>query len=569
MLSMWSVISRNFSRNKGLALASLIVLAYLMPYYILGEDTHIRIHDNLDSNIVWYKLLAESGQIFASPGERLPNVINGLPRSSLSSALDLMPWLYVWFKPFTAYTINQTLMRFVALFGMYGMLLFLLRPDNQKVFFRWMAAGVAAAFAILPFWPSGALSIAGLPAAFLAFLYIRKYGKHAPKFAWGVLVFLPFHSSLILTFVFVLALMGALWLFDWIKEKQVNKAFFLSLAIMSTIYLAKNYLLIASMFIGEGFTPHRQEFDLGHNSFMDTLRLFNKNFVLGHTHDLTIHQQVIMPVVFAALIVAFVKKINDLPLVQVLIMNILLSLWYAFWYWEGWRVLKDHSMLLNTFNFSRIHFLHPFLWYVAFAFALVIIAKNVKAGRAIALVLIIVQLALLFQLDEEFKYSKLGTPTFAEFYSKDLFDDIKAYIDKDPSDYRVVSVAMHPTIAQFNGMYTLDTYNVTYPLAYKHKFQKIIGPELAKNKSLKNYFDTWGSRLYMYVGELGEDYMFSKHSKQVIDHLDIRTKPLEELGGDYILSGLPIKNYKSLGLSFEHAFQNEQSPWKVYLYKIK
>lgn len=567
---MWWSIFKSILKNKWLILSCLIIAVYLMPYYLLGEETHIRVHDNLDSNIVWYKLLAESGQIFATPGSTLPNVINGLPRSALPASMDLMVWLYVWFEPITAYTINQTIMRFVAFFGMYGLLQFLFREkgDFDSPRMKWISTGISLGFALLPFWPSGALSIAGLPLALLAFLKVRKHGKRTPIGYWFIIGLLPFHSSLILTFIFFLGLMGILWLFDWMKTKQVHLFFLTAIICMGMIYLGKNYLLLAGMFMEDTFTPHRVSFDLGHNSFGDTLQLFSNNFIWGHTHDISLHQKVILPTVISAFLIAFYKKITFHSLAFVMTFNMLLSLWYAFWYWEGWRPLKDQWMLLNTFNFSRIHFLSPLLWYLAFAFALVILVKQIRWGMAVAVVLMGIQINLLFQLNEETKYQDIGTPTFEEFYSEDLFQDIKNYVGKDPSEYRVVSVGMHPTIAQYNGMYTLDTYNVTIPLSYKRQFREIIAPELEKNPRLRNYFDDWGSRLYMYVADLGKDYMFSKNSEQVIKQLKINTLALEEMGGDYVISALPIENHRHIGLELEKAFENGRSPWKIYLYKI-
>lgn len=112
----------NFMHNKWIWLGCLILLAYLSPYVIYGEDVHIRVHDNMDSNIVWYKVLAESGSIFTLTDVQLPYAIDGLPRSALPSAFDAALWLYVLFEPITAYTISQTIMRFAAFFGMYLLL---------------------------------------------------------------------------------------------------------------------------------------------------------------------------------------------------------------------------------------------------------------------------------------------------------------------------------------------------------------------------------------------------------------------------------------------------------------
>ncbi|UOQ83721.1 DUF6044 family protein [Gracilibacillus salinarum] len=564
---MWSNLFNNFIKYKYLCLACLIIIGYLLPYYILGEDTHIRVHDNMDSNIVWYKMLAESGQIFTWTDTLLPNAINGLPRSTLASPFDTVVWLYVAFEPMTAYTISQTIMRFTAFFGMYLLLSrFVFKKDSSQ----WILAGASLAFALLPFWPSGALSIAGIPLALYLFLTIRKYGKNTPVYLWVVLMLIPFLSNFVLSFVFFLALMGLLWLFDWIRTKQMNGAFFSAIAAMTGLYVVKNYLLITSMFFDAGFTSHREELDLGHNTFERSYQLAWENFLYGHTHDEAHQAYIIIPVILIALLVAMYKStIQPRLLMTLFTANLAISFWYAFWYWEGWRVVKDHFMVANTFNFSRIHFLDPIIWYVCFALALTILWKYLRFGKLLVVVLVALQCFHLFGLSEELKYSKLHTPTFSEFYSEDLFDEIKSYINKDPSDYRVVSIGMHPTIAQYNGFYTLDTYNNTFPLAYKHEFREVIAGELAKSSTLENYFDSWGGRLYMYSAELGKDYMFTKNEDTSIEELDINTNALKQLGGDYILSAVPIENHQELGLTYEETFENEDSPWEIRLYSLK
>ncbi|MBP2256742.1 DUF6044 family protein [Virgibacillus alimentarius] len=558
---MWFNVRKHFSAHKLFYIAFLIIIAYLLPYYILEENTHIRVHDNLDSNIVWYKMLAESGAIFSSPNATLPNVINGLPRSALASGLDANVWLYVLFSPFTAYTINQTFMRFVAYIGMY----ILLRKNilNEKSAF--ITTGVALGYALLPYWPSGSLSIAGLPLALHIFLTIRKQGKHTPKLYWVLLFLFPFYSSFILSFIFFLGLIGLLWLIDWFRSRKFNPAFFFSIAGMTFIYLIKNYMLIVSMFLNSTFTSHREALNLGHKNLPETWDLFLKNFIEGHTHAWDMHATIIFPITIIALVIAVYRKMDYKLLLGLLIANTLFSLFYAFWYWEEMRFLKDSFSIFNTFNFSRIQFMRPVMWYLSFALALTVLWKW-KFGKVIVAILIVCQCAILFPLTEEIKYSIIDTPTYKEFYSTNLFQKIEDYIGKDQADYRVVSVAMHPTIAQYNGFYTLDTYNNTFPLAYKHEFRKVIAPELEKNPKLKNYFDTWGSRLYMYVGELGKSYMFSKHSEKSIKELNINTDQLAQLGGEFVFSALPIENAEEIDLTFERSFELEGSPWKIYLY---
>ncbi|MDO6449905.1 DUF6044 family protein [Oceanobacillus profundus] len=557
-----------FIKNKYMLIACIILIGYLLPYYLLGEDTHIRLHDNLDSNIVWYKILAESGQIFTLTDTTLPNVINGLPRSALPSGFDAVVWLYVLFEPMTAYSISQTIMRFAALFGMYFLLSKHIFRAGSNTYIHIITVGASLGFAMLPYWPSGVLSIAGIPLALYLFLTIRKNGWDVPKYLWILLFIIPFFSNFVLSFVFFLGLLGILWLIDWIRSKQINWPFFTAITAMTGIYLIKDYLLIVSMFFDEGFTSHRDELDLGYNTFERSVELSWENFLYGHTHDMALQTYLIIPTILLALLIAAFSNVKPRLLMSFFVFNFAVSVWYAFWYWEGWRMVKDNFSLANTFNFARVHFLDPPIWYICFALALVILWKHLKFGKAIACILILLQCFLAFGSTEELRYGAINTPTFKEFYAEELFDEIEEYIARDQSDYRVVSIGMHPTIAQYNGFYTLDTYNNSFPLEYKHAFREVIAGELDKSATLENYFDTWGGRLYMYVAEHGKDYMFTKNRDGAIEQLDIDTEALKNLGGDYILSAVPIENAEELGLQHEQTFETDSSIWRIELYSV-
>ncbi|MED4550336.1 DUF6044 family protein, partial [Bacillus licheniformis] len=78
-----SLFVKKLSREKRyLIFAFSVILLYVLPLYILNEDAHIRVHDNLDSNIAWYKVLAESGQLLGGVKAVIPQIINGLPRDA-------------------------------------------------------------------------------------------------------------------------------------------------------------------------------------------------------------------------------------------------------------------------------------------------------------------------------------------------------------------------------------------------------------------------------------------------------------------------------------------------------
>jgi hypothetical protein len=129
---------------------------------------------------------------------------------------------------------------------------------------------------------------------------------------------------------------------------------------------------------------------------------------------------------------------------------------------------------------------------------------------------------------------------------------------------------MYPSIALYNGFYTADGYVQNYSLGYKHQFRKVIAKKLEKDAPLQKYFDTWGSRCYLFSHELDRQYLCTKKNPiRRVDHLDLDTTALRELGVEYIFSAVDIRDYKSLGLKLERVFEQNDLPWQIYLYSIE
>ncbi|MBM7645448.1 hypothetical protein JOD45_001659 [Scopulibacillus daqui] len=560
MLSLLNLLKKHYLIVIGI----MLLLLYLSPYVILGEDAHIRVHDNLDSNVAWYKVLADSGKLFGGVHEKIPNIMNGLSRNSLEPDFNILVLLYFIFKPFTAYVMNEFLMRFLAFFGMY---LLLKRHFIKEDKYLIIVAGTALAFAVLPFWPSGGGSIAGLPLALYAFLNIRN--RQGSKIDWLIVILLPFYASFVLSFAFFLACMGVFGLIDWIKTRRFHYSFFSAIVIMTIVFLFVNYRIIYEMFFSPEFISHREAFNRGNWSAVISLAIAIGVFIFGQTHVIRLTHYIVLPAIIAAFIIAHRKKVNVRLLKYLFLLNLLFSFIFGLYCWGGLKKIKEKWSIFETFNFGRFHFLEPPVWYICFALALIVIWQSTKKfGKPIALSLLCAQIILLFLFNDELKYRYFHYPSYAEFYSKPLFQDIKKYIGKDPADYRVVSIGIHPSIAQYNGFYTLDGYVVSYPLAYKKNFREIIAPELAKNQSIRRYFDNWGSRAYIFTAELGKHYMYDGGRKK-IHHLDLNTDALKRMGGSYILSAVRILNAKEERLTLLRSFQNKASPWKIYLYKVE
>ncbi|MDQ0218917.1 hypothetical protein J2S21_002011 [Peribacillus cavernae] len=66
---------------------------------------------------------------------------------------------------------------------------------------------------------------------------------------------------------------------------------------------------------------------------------------------------------------------------------------------------------------------------------------------------VLAQILLLAVFNE--KIINQNNPSVNEFYAEKLFQNIKEHIAQPQEDYRVVSIGIHPAIAQYNGFYTI------------------------------------------------------------------------------------------------------------------
>lgn len=558
------MLNREIPRHekKMIFFSFLAIAAFVSPYFLLGENAHMRVHDNLDSNIAWYKVLIRSGELFGSVNAVIPQIINGLPRNAFGTEFSGIVWLHALFPSIYAYGLSQTITRVFAFIGMY---LLLKKHFIQAPEWAWIRVGAALAFALTPFWPSGMLSTLGMPLALWAFLNIRAGERSWMNYL--VLTLLPFYSSLVLGFFFFLSAMGMLWLVDVVRGKGWNVRFLLAIVYMSAIYLAIEYRLVHSLLFSTEPTS-RDEYFHARLPLWRVIRLTFKNYVLGHNHVMTVHGLVILPVTFIALYFVWKQKRwrEEKTFLFLHVLNFVLSTWYAFWFYKGWLPLTERFDLLDKFNFARYHFLRPLVIYVLFALSLKILWRQGKAWQRMSLCFIAAQLLVLTAFNEEIIYR--NKPSFKQFYAEKQFAEIKEYIGLPVEEYRVVSIGIHPAISQYNGFYTLDTYNNFYPLSYKHRFREIIAQELKKDKKLREYFDEWGGRCYIFVDELGKHYMFKKHSQKKIENLQLNTDVFREMGGRYILSALPIENAIENQLKLEKVFHSHESAWKIHLYKV-
>ena len=206
------------SKNAFPIIALSILGIYLLPYYYNIENSKFLIHDNLDSNVVWFKNLAESGELFNHSGGVIERTLNGLSRKFYPSDLNIRTLTYYIFPPINAYCILKIFSHVIAFLGMYLLAGFLLRKKQNK---KLISAVVALMFSLIPFWPSGGLTVAGQP--LLLYSFLNLINKRNLILSWSIIFFFPLCSSLHLGNIFFMTTGFLIFIIFSLKRKKFYK----------------------------------------------------------------------------------------------------------------------------------------------------------------------------------------------------------------------------------------------------------------------------------------------------------------------------------------------------------
>ncbi|MDP3588694.1 MAG: DUF6044 family protein [Sulfuricurvum sp.] len=587
----------------------LAVELYLFPLYFFGQGTQVQIFDNLDIVFPVLKTLTSSGLIFAPSDTIVPNMMGGLPRLVYGTEFNVYVWLFYYFPPFTAFAINETIIHLGAFFSMFVLLNRYFVPTHNR-YRRLIIHSVSLMFALLPFYTGAGLSVPSIPLALYAFLNIRSGSWR--WYDWTIIVLIPFYSSLILVYFFFLLLMGSLLVIDLIRERKFNSSFLLALIVMSLVFLMVEYRLFYDTFVEHLFVSHRKEFSaLQNNTLFETYRAAHQIFLNGTTDMDTLASVSIIPFMLLVILATFLKKRLSwqfsllfiavfftllffpltiqvvtgnkfaMPILMILsialfifkkqyrlfygaiLVQLLCAYWYGLWFYEGTGALAHFIPILREFNFARIALLQPVIWFIIVALGMVIIARKFNFAPLLIIGIVLMQAYTTLNIRE---FSAPNSPfTYKAYFAEDLFTKIKHSIKSDPSTYRVGCIGFEPSIAVFNGLYTIDGYVTSYPLEYKHRFYKIIKKTLSTDDGNRKIFLGWGSKCYLFDG--GESSLnFRSHA--TVKKLSLDMKAYSAIGGKYLISAHKIEESQLKNLIFMQEFRDKNTFWTMYLYRV-
>lgn len=570
---MTTALNNRLPEKKVVQLCHAVMALFFLPFIIFGKNSYVPVGDNFESVIIWIKVAMNADAYWAAPMHNVEQLMNGMPRALLSFQLNVPAVIIAYAGTYWGYVIDIMIM---AMAGFWGMFLLLKYHFADKFYNdHLLIAAVSLLYGLVPFW-SFDLSVSAQPLLFYAFLNLRKQQKMRGSFF--IIALFPFFTSLVTVGIFDCVVLAAIWLRDAVKNKKINVTFFYGLVTITLFYIVANYQFFYFLLQG-GYVSHRVEMQKAiTKSFGEMLQNFKEITVNLQWHSPACQAAVILPVAAVMLLVFFLsrhKKARQYKLFMFLVTSLLLcNLFYTIYFAHYFHGFFGKLFKILPLQLQRFHFLEPFVWYMVFGLCLSWIAYHAKKGKWIVAALCVAQLLFIFINHPAAKviagkYIVKNGPTFNRLTGQGIFSDIDAFIGKNKSEYRVASVGMYPSLAQWNGFYTLDGYMADYPLAYKHQFREIIAAELEKGK-YKNYFDTWGSKCYLYINDVKDnlsDYAKGRpYYGKGIEDPQLNFDKFMQMGGKYIFSSIPISSARMILLK---KFERSDAWYDVYVYEVK
>ncbi|MFZ4058830.1 MAG: DUF6044 family protein [Ferruginibacter sp.] len=549
-----------------------LLCLYFFPFIIYGQQSILPVVDNMDCFDVWNKLVAETTPVFAAPNTIIPAFMGGVPRFTLVNSYSPFFFLNVLLPSFYAILVHMILIHSLSCFGMYQLANKYLTKGNQ------IAAIIAAIiFGFrFPVYAYG-LSIALIP--FLAMSFIRFYKNQTTFKDWLLIVMYPFASNLQSVGIFVLGAWIMVVFILMIKDKQLHIQMLYPLLVLIPLYYLNNYPTIHNLIFNDYFFSHRHDFKQTTTSIAS-----NQPFELLQQDSIEIYfawmKRFLYVMIACCIIHMYRKKFSGLKWVIVLglILVFLKGIHFVLLH-EDFETIRQKVSLLKMFHFEKILFwIYPLR--AAFIAVLLTYVFSLFKNKWIAFASLSITCITLFVFTLHWKpllglpWQKTGRP-FSNFYATDLFDTIKNTIGKPNNAYRVASFGIHPAVAQYNGMYTVDGYLNNYPLQYKQQFRKVIETDLKLIHAQIGYtawdFETVGHRCYL------QNLAYNKQSNLQLpaDKLNPLSSPqtvhwnfdaLKNLGCNYIISTVALQP------TTENAIQliitTENSMYKLFLYQL-
>ncbi len=570
-----------------LYLVELLLFIQCVVFFIYRDNSYIAVHDNLDLFVAHFRVMKLNDAFFAH-GVELP-IVGGLDRDVFGSEFSLYNILYYLFPGIAAYLIGYALKIAIGMFSFIILVKDVYKADYRK--YKPLAVVAGTAFGMIPVFPAYGIAFTSVPLVIyiLRRLYYTDKFKtrlkwYAALFAYPVLSYFSYHGFFILGYMVVAVIIL------WIKDRKFPGQIALGVIVLGLGYMVFEYRLFGAMLFSDTVTI-RESMVISSLSMGEVLKLAAEGFLCSQFHCQDSHMYVILPISIIAIIFINIRYIKNRecgkaltdPINLVFLWILGNSLIYGLYDLGPFRGFVEMLVpKLKGFQFDRTIFFNPFLWYaLAFLIGKRMYDTGLKAWVTIAnIILSAALLTVMFepQVYNDFyytcynqaykliKHKETSTVNYREFYSENLFKQIKADIDYDKE--WAVAYGMHPAVLEYNGISTLDGYIGMYTEEYKGKWRAVIAPALDRSPEFREYFDEWGPRAYVFSGN--NENTYAPYRKLELQDNDLYISPaaLKALGCRYIFSRIEIGNAGELGLELRGVYTSPDSPYEIRVYEI-
>lgn len=280
-------------KNFFLFAGALAAVLSCLPFFLLGENSVITYHDQLDGELLTYLFNAK---YMFSGISCYPELMNGIPKTGLVSPAPAFVLLFKLLEPFGAFLTAAVLVKIAAFTSMYLLTDYLLQ-DKALGFLTGML------FMLLPFYPVYGLCIPGQP--FLWYGALRlKNGEKRPWVSF-LLIFIYGACSSFALCGFACLTVLTLYSLAYLHDRK-NGKFRFRLAggsvLLLLTYLYTNLDLVRQLLPGNHevqYVSHRSEAVIGAASFGECVKQI---FLEGADYAQS-GQKYFLPVILAAALI--------------------------------------------------------------------------------------------------------------------------------------------------------------------------------------------------------------------------------------------------------------------------
>lgn len=561
-----------------------------LVFLIFRENSYLQIHDNLDLFMAHYQMMKINGGFFAH-NVNMP-MLHGINRDLLGSEFSLYNILYVIFPNLWAYLIGYGLKIAIGTFGFILLAKDIYRDRYEQ--YRPIVVVVAACYGMIPVFPTYGIAFTSVPIIIwlLKRLYATKELKkrivlYVGVFCYPLISYFSYHGF------FILCYMVCAFLILWIKDKKFPKTMLASLVILSAGYMTWEYRLFGAMLFDDTVTI-RTTMNHGNLTFGEAIKTAFSEFISASFHSQDSHTYVVLAVCLIGIVLinySIIKGEGDKKLKRIftepvnlvclwMIFNVLIFGLYEF---APFRELVEMIVpKLTGFEFARTAYFNTFLWYAELLLVTVRMydfeKKKVKtlANIIVALAAVVVMFAPAVYNDFYYtcynyaykiiKNKETSTVNYREFYSEDLFEEVKNEIGYNGE--WSACYGFHPAILNYNGIASVDGYLGMYPQTYKEKWEKILAPAMEGSPSLKDYFYGWGARVSLYSGSDENTYAPHRYLEITDTRLMVDMEELKTLDCKYIFSRVEFSNVDDYSMKLIDTVSGYDSPYTIYVYEI-